>query len=145
LGIAQRNNSSTTVDNVGMSEVEYFKMQIRRNAARKAAAAEEDEEGASPTLNIPSKFVAASTTPLKSIKGSGTKSPKVAKGKKKGKKKVTKIGAPKPEVEEFKPRKPSPTPKERETVLRIEKMAIIDLDVQREFDSMRKGVMQWSR
>lgn len=62
---------------VGMSEVDYFKMQIRRTAARKAAAAEEEEEGVEgSTLNIPQKLVvAASTTPLKSMKGSGSKSP----------------------------------------------------------------------
>ncbi len=103
----------------------------------------------SPTFNMPIKVVAAiSTTPLKPAQSSGTKSPAAAKGKKKGKKKGTKPAAPKPEKDEMeppKPRKPSPTPKEREIVTRIEKMAIIDLDVQREFDAMRKGVMQWSK
>ncbi len=115
-------------------------------SAKKAAAAEDEEEAASPTRNFPSRTVAASSTPIQPSLTPGNKSPSNAKGKKKGKKKVPKVAAKKPEeLEEFKPRKPSPTPKERETVNRIERLAIIDLDVQREFDSMRKNVMQWGR
>jgi len=133
-------------DVTGMSEVDYFKMQVRKMAsAKKAAAADDEEEVASPTRNIPSRTVVASSTPMKPTLTAGTKSPTNTKGKKKGKKKATKVVASKPEaLDELKPRKPSPTPKERETVNRIEKLAIIDLDVQREFDSMRKNVMQWS-
>jgi hypothetical protein len=148
LGLDSRNSSSTVTDVTGMSEVDYFKMQVRKMAsAKKAAAAEDDEEEVvSPTRNFPSRTVAASSTPIKPSLTAGTKSPTNAKGKKKGKKKATKVVASKQlEIDEAKPRKPSPTPKERETVNRIEKLAIIDLDVQREFDSMRKNVMEWSR
>jgi hypothetical protein len=129
-----------------MSEVDYFKMQVRKMAsAKKAAAADDEDDVPSPTRNFPSRTVVASSTPIKPTLTAGTKSPTNAKGKKKGKKKATKVVASKPEaLDEPKPRKPSPTPKERETVNRIEKLAIIDLDVQREFVSMRKNVMQWS-
>ena len=70
---------------------------------RSKAAAAEEEEDPRPTLNIPTKVaVAESTTPLKSTKDSGSKSPVVGKGKgkKKGKKKAAKKAAPKSEVEE---------------------------------------------
>lgn len=148
LGLESRNSSATVTDVTGMSEVDYFKMQVRKMAsAKKAAAAEDEEEFASPTRNIPSRTVVASSTPIKPSLTSGTKSPIHAKGKKKGKKKAIKVLASKTEevLDEPKPRKLSPTPKDRETVNRIEKLAIIDLDVQREFDSMRKNVMEWSR
>ena len=143
-GLDSRNSSSAVTDVTGMSEVDYFKMQVRKMAsAKKAAAADDDDdEVPSPTRNFPSRTVVASSTPMKPTLTAGTKSPTNAKGKKKGKKKATKIVATKPDaLDEPKPRKPSPTPKEREIVNRIEKLAIIDLDVQREVDSMRKNVM----
>ena len=99
LGLDSRNSSSTVTDVTGMSEVDYFKMQVRKMAsAKKAAAAEDDEEEevVSPTRNFPSRTVATSSTPIKPSLTSGTKSPTNAKGKKKGKKKATKVTASKP-------------------------------------------------
>jgi hypothetical protein len=95
LGLDSRNSSSAVTDVTGMSEVDYFKMQVRKMAsAKKAAAAEDDEEEvASPTRNFPSRTEAASSTPIKPSLTAGTKSPINAKGKKKGKKKATKVVA----------------------------------------------------
>jgi hypothetical protein len=92
-----------------MSEVDYFKMQVRKMAsAKKAAEKEEEDEEQSPQFKFMAGKLAGSViTPIKSTKTSGTKSPTNAKSKSKKKKKKS---APKPPPkEEDKLRKPSPT------------------------------------